>query len=232
MIKTGTSQGYRDNWTVAVTPGYTVGVWAGNFNGEPMLDVSGVAGAAPIAHEIVDYLHQKHSWTGWNDPPQKKKVRICSLSGKKPTKHCAHTRWEFVGDDEKISDCDFHVAENKLSLPQKFIAWQMTTIPETLPRTNDQVAQRHDVAQFKIISPEDGAHYRIDTQRPREGQYLSLKTTPTAQAYTILLDGKKLTHDEARHIELVPGEHHLALVLSQSPEDQWTVLGEVTYWIK
>src|SRR5690606_34478009 len=31
-IKTGTSTDYRDNWTIAYTPRFTVGVWAGNFD--------------------------------------------------------------------------------------------------------------------------------------------------------------------------------------------------------
>lgn len=232
MIKTGTSQGYRDNWTVAVTPAYTVGVWAGNFNNEPMQDVSGVAGAAPIAHALVDYLYQKHPWTSWKEPPQQKKMRVCSLSGKKPTKHCARTRWEFVDDEEKISACDFHLAEHTLKLPEKFIAWQLNTVPETLPSVADQISPGSNTGALKIISPQEGAVYRIDTQRPRESQYLSLKTTPTSQPYTILLDGEKLTHDEARHIDLVPGEHHLSLVLSPTLKSERRVLGEVRYRIR
>ena len=47
-VKTGTSQSYRDNWTLGYTPEFTVGVWAGNFDNTPMQGVSGVTGAAPI----------------------------------------------------------------------------------------------------------------------------------------------------------------------------------------
>ena len=43
--KTGTSKDFRDNWTVGYTPRYTVGVWAGNFDGTPMHNVSGITGA-------------------------------------------------------------------------------------------------------------------------------------------------------------------------------------------
>src|SRR5262249_38702999 len=31
-VKTGTSEGYRDNWTVGYTRDVTVGVWVGNFD--------------------------------------------------------------------------------------------------------------------------------------------------------------------------------------------------------
>ncbi|MES2015458.1 MAG: penicillin-binding protein 1C [Pseudomonadota bacterium] len=56
-VKTGTSKGMRDNWTIGYTGRYTVGVWVGNFSGAPMWDVSGVTGAAPIWRDIVEHLH-------------------------------------------------------------------------------------------------------------------------------------------------------------------------------
>lgn len=57
-VKTGTSKAMRDNWAIGFTDRYTVGVWVGNFSGEPMWDVSGVTGAAPVWRDIVEYLHQ------------------------------------------------------------------------------------------------------------------------------------------------------------------------------
>jgi penicillin-binding protein 1C len=51
--KTGTSKGYRDNWTVGYTPEVTVGVWVGNFDGAPMHNVSGITGAAPLFREAI-----------------------------------------------------------------------------------------------------------------------------------------------------------------------------------
>jgi penicillin-binding protein 1C len=56
--KTGTSKDMRDNWCIGFSSRYTVGVWVGNFNGEPMRDVSGVSGAAPIWRDLMDYLHR------------------------------------------------------------------------------------------------------------------------------------------------------------------------------
>jgi penicillin-binding protein 1C len=56
-VKTGTSKDMRDNWCVGFSDRYTVGVWAGNFSGEPMWDVTGVTGAAPAWVEIMNRLH-------------------------------------------------------------------------------------------------------------------------------------------------------------------------------
>ena len=57
-VKTGTSKDMRDNWCVGYSDSYTVGVWVGNFSGEPMRNVTGVAGAAPVWLEIMNYLHR------------------------------------------------------------------------------------------------------------------------------------------------------------------------------
>ncbi len=58
-VKTGTSKGLRDNWTVGYSSEYTVGVWAGNFSSSPMRGVSGVTAAAPSWNEIMTYLHRQ-----------------------------------------------------------------------------------------------------------------------------------------------------------------------------
>ncbi len=58
-VKTGTSQDMRDNWTIGFSEKYTVGVWCGNHNGEPMWNVSGVHGAAPVWREVMTFLHRK-----------------------------------------------------------------------------------------------------------------------------------------------------------------------------
>jgi 1A family penicillin-binding protein len=55
--KTGTTNDYRDNWTLGYTPQLVVGVWVGNPRNEPMKDVSGITGAAPIWHNIMARLY-------------------------------------------------------------------------------------------------------------------------------------------------------------------------------
>jgi penicillin-binding protein 1C len=58
-VKTGTSKDMRDNWCVGFSRRYTVGVWVGNFTGEPMRNVSGVTGAAPVWRELMTWLHRQ-----------------------------------------------------------------------------------------------------------------------------------------------------------------------------
>jgi penicillin-binding protein 1C len=58
-VKTGTSKEMRDNWAVGYSRRYTVGVWVGNVTGEPMRNVSGVTGAAPVWLEVMARLHER-----------------------------------------------------------------------------------------------------------------------------------------------------------------------------
>ncbi|EQA37050.1 penicillin-binding protein 1C [Leptospira inadai serovar Lyme str. 10] len=59
FAKTGTSQDMRDNWCVGSSGNYTVGVWVGNMDGEPMHEVSGVTGAAPLWKEVIQSLEER-----------------------------------------------------------------------------------------------------------------------------------------------------------------------------
>lgn len=53
--KTGTTNDYRDAWTIGYTPSIVVGVWAGNNNNSPM--VKEIAGyiVAPLWHEFMEH---------------------------------------------------------------------------------------------------------------------------------------------------------------------------------
>ncbi|CAN5431888.1 hypothetical protein BH10CHL1_BH10CHL1_23530 [soil metagenome] len=53
-VKTGTTNDFRDNWTIGFTKYLVTGVWAGNSNGQPMVNSTGISGAAPIWHDFME----------------------------------------------------------------------------------------------------------------------------------------------------------------------------------
>lgn len=57
-MKTGTSKDMRDNWCLGWTKDYVIAVWVGNFDGEPMWDVSGLTGASPVWAAVARWLHE------------------------------------------------------------------------------------------------------------------------------------------------------------------------------
>jgi len=54
--KTGTTQDYRDAWTIGYTPNAVIGVWVGNNNNESMKEEPGVVLAGPIFNGIMNKL--------------------------------------------------------------------------------------------------------------------------------------------------------------------------------
>jgi membrane peptidoglycan carboxypeptidase len=66
--KTGTTDDFRDNWTVGYTTDYVMGVWTGNDDNSPMYNVSGVQGAAPIWHDAMLVAEQGHPIRDFTNP--------------------------------------------------------------------------------------------------------------------------------------------------------------------
>ena len=67
-VKTGTSQDFADNWTVGYTTDYVMGVWAGNNDNSPMINITGVDGAAPIWHDSMLLAEQGKPIRNFTDP--------------------------------------------------------------------------------------------------------------------------------------------------------------------
>ncbi len=90
-VKTGTTNDYRDNWTVGYTPNLAVGVWVGNADFTPMAQgVSGVTGAGPIWHNVME-----GAWAVLNTQPapftQPSGVtiaNICAATGALESDYC------------------------------------------------------------------------------------------------------------------------------------------------
>jgi 1A family penicillin-binding protein len=52
--KTGTTDNYRDTWTMGFTPNLVIGVWVGNTDGRPMREVLSSMSAGKIWHEAME----------------------------------------------------------------------------------------------------------------------------------------------------------------------------------
>ena len=94
-VKTGTSKDMRDNWCVGYSKKFTVGVWVGNFSGQPMWNVSGISGAAPVWAEIMDELHRGDLADASVPPPGVVARRISFPEGLEPER----TEWFLAGTE-------------------------------------------------------------------------------------------------------------------------------------
>jgi membrane peptidoglycan carboxypeptidase len=108
--KTGTTNDYRDAWTVGYTPQLAAGVWVGNTDNSEMKYVSGLGGAAPIWHAVMDYALLSHSHDPFARPEGLTESTVCAVSGKLPTEHCPTVNELFVPGTEPTEPCPIHRA--------------------------------------------------------------------------------------------------------------------------
>jgi membrane peptidoglycan carboxypeptidase len=104
-VKTGTTNDFRDNWTVGYLPQLAIGVWVGNSDNSEMAGVSGVAGAAPIWNALMTHAAQNLPVVGWDVPPGVVRAKVCEPSGLLPTKYCPTTQEEiFLQGNEPTTE--------------------------------------------------------------------------------------------------------------------------------
>ncbi len=101
-VKTGTTDDWRDNWTVGYTPDLVVGVWVGNADNSPMENISGVTGAAPIWNRFMQMAipYLVGSPREFSRPDTVVQREICAVSGTEPSPWCPERRMEWFAVDQ------------------------------------------------------------------------------------------------------------------------------------
>lgn len=87
--KTGTTNDYKDNWTMGYTPDLVVGVWVGNADNSEMKGTTGVTGAAPIWHDFLDKATKSMPVKDFERPPGIVEREICADTGTLPSEFCS-----------------------------------------------------------------------------------------------------------------------------------------------
>jgi membrane carboxypeptidase/penicillin-binding protein len=151
-VKTGTTTDFLDNWTVGYTPELVVGVWAGNADNEPMRDISGVSGAAPTWHDLMEIALRGRPAAEFQRPDGMVEVEVCALSGRLPGPDCPHrVRELFVDGTQPAETCTMHrrVAVDRgtglpasAGAPQEQVAYRVVTV---LPPEAEQWARENGV---------------------------------------------------------------------------------------
>lgn len=211
--KTGTSSDFHDNWCIGYTPEFTVGVWAGNFEHQPMKGLSGVDGAGPIFHRTLCALHQGTAPTWFATPPGLTGVTVDVRTGKRLPDGSTgpHVRRDLVPDSlvppvAAAADCD---AEGRARLDASFKGWFDSrhnrrrgelTLDVSLPAAEP----------LRIITPTDGMTYLLDPEIPGGSSRLRPVTNfPGTVRWTSETLRIEEVPDAEPIIHLTPGEHHL-----------------------
>ena len=107
--KTGTTNDFRDDWTLGYTPQVVTGVWCGNTDYEPMGSIPASRAVAPIWNAFMAKVHENLPVMEFQRPPGIIEVRVCPLSGLVPTEYCPSSVKEvFIAGTEPTQPCDMH----------------------------------------------------------------------------------------------------------------------------
>ena len=181
-VKTGTTDNYRDAWTIGYTTSLVTGVWVGNSRGTEMKRVAGSSGAGPIWHDFMEkalpIMEAEGKPAGaFPRPAGLVEVEVCAVSGQLPTADCPSRRKElFLMGSEPREPCGVHrkisvcKVSGKLSTefcPHNAVEQRLF---ESYPPEAREWAQAHNISQ----PPTDKCdvhtgHRRVEISHPREG---------------------------------------------------------------
>ena len=175
-LKTGTSQGYRDAWTVAWSRDLIVGVWVGRADAGTMTRLSGGSSAARLAHAIL--LRMEKAKPGdlqdasFPPPPGRVPVELCTFGGRDDG-GCGQTLTEWLKPDEvpplvQTVLREAGEARPALSLPAAHRAWAVNAGYRVADDDGGD-------ARLAIVAPEKDSRIWINPDAPPQAGRIALK---------------------------------------------------------
>jgi penicillin-binding protein 1C len=149
-VKTGTSKFMRDNWCIGWSQRYTVAVWVGNFDGEPMRAVSGVSGAAPAWLQILSGLERGAASRPPPPPESVAAVDVHYPAGTEPPRR----EWFLRGTElAKVEAAPAQSLRPRLESPP---AGMIVGLDPDIPADRQQVLFRAEPRQARLRFELDG----------------------------------------------------------------------------
>ncbi len=198
-VKTGTSQNYRDAWTVAFSHKYIVGVWMGRADANGMRGLAGANSAARLAHAVLTRLHGAKPGEiapeTFASPPGRIAVDLCR--------------------DDAGPGCALALRE--WVKPEEIAAARAAPAPAHLEN-----APTSDTGALVIATPEHNPHVWRNPEQPAPLNRLALKLANGASDSQIvwLVDGAPVAlaqADETVFWPMTPGAHRIQARLALAP---------------
>ncbi|MDI7275247.1 MAG: PBP1A family penicillin-binding protein [Anaerolineae bacterium] len=181
--KTGTTNNYKDAWTIGYTTSLVAGVWVGNSDGSEMQRVPGSQGAGPIWHDFMERALPVLEAEGrlalpFPRPAGIIEVEVCAVSGQRPSDECPSRRKElFLIGAEPHEPCSVHrkigicQVSGKLSTefcPGNALEFRLF---EAYPPDGQDWAQRNNIPQPPTERCDvHTGHAVVAITSPQEGQ--------------------------------------------------------------
>ncbi len=193
-VKTGTSKGYRDNWCVGYTPKHVVGVWVGNSDGSPMLDVSGIAGAGPLFRDVMLSLGDGGDFSR---PEGIEQHEFCTLSGKLAGPDCPQKRLDWCLDDFTEDPCSACVLTTAGPGNTPQLRFALEPIYRQWAEENGLLlieSPGQSTDRFRLVFPLNEDVFLKDPDLLPSHQRIKFKAVGGKAPYTWSVDGRDVPH--------------------------------------
>lgn len=207
-LKTGTSQGYRDAWTMAWSQDYIVGAWMGRADAGTMAQISGSRGAARLAQAVLLHLHARTADAleggAFPVPQGYEPMPLCAQTGEPDDGHCGPTLVEYLPAGQTVPPRLASAAPSMLPVentaPQLSILspennsrlWRNPELPPSLNRLPLRADVRPAVPQ--IVWYVDGEPFAVTAP----GQTVYWPMTPGAHRFQIRLPWQETASSPVR----------------------------------
>lgn len=194
-VKTGTSQGYRDAWTLAYSRRFVVGVWLGRADAGTMKELGGASSSARLAHAVLAHIHGaapgEISADVFPPPPERVAIDMCST---RQDGACVETIREWVRPGEVAP----------------------------APRAPLMRDAAQDDTTLAIATPEHNTHIWRNPEQPAALDRLALKLRPAQGVGQIVwyIDGEPFALADAGETvfwPMRPGAHRIQARLALGP---------------
>jgi penicillin-binding protein 1C len=199
IFKSGTASEYTSLWCVGAEDGYSVGVWAGNFDGRPAFGATGSSLPAAVVVKMLELLSSQGS--DRRDTPIPPLgftiVRICSQTGYPASAECSATRNEhFLPGTVPGTMCPVHGQDRSMDE----LLLQIVRGEERRP---------------KVLFPRNGMiFYREGSTAVKSQSIPGWIVSEAADPIAVLLNGHILSLDNPRQplLPVQPGHYRLEVV--------------------
>jgi penicillin-binding protein 1C len=212
--KTGTSYGRRDAWSIGYNRHFTVGIWAGNFSGLGVPELSGANVATPLLFTVFNTIDYDDDATWFGKPDDCDVRMVCSETGLPPDGFCKNLVTDyFIPLVSTAKKCDnrqevFLSADGKLSYCRSCLPavgykkkWY-TVIPpemkeyydanhvsyEPIPPHNPECEKVFKEGAPVVTSPANGSEYLINRKDPEPLLLRCRVTNDVAKVYWYIND--------------------------------------------
>lgn len=207
--KTGTSYGFRDAWAVGMTPAYTIGVWAGNAQGQGVPGLTGARAAGPLMFDILNLLPYSDEW--FSLPDGGCWAEVCTDSGHLAGPDCPKQQLQLPQAGLDSDPCPYH-GSGEFVLPPAMEWYYRPNHPEYTGAKRPSAA-----AAVQFIYPQNGAVLTLPRQLSGSVDGLVFRVAHHRQDATLWwhLDRTYIGETTFRHELLLapsPGSHTLTVV--------------------